>query len=398
MQDHPPLLVPMEIAPPPPTIRKEKVPITILTGFLGAGKSTLLRRILTENHSLKIAVLLNEIGDDVGIERRLFEQEKISGMKDTTTTQTTENTALDDTWLQVENGCLCCTAKTECILAIETLLKRTKTPLDHIIIECSGAVDPSRMLEQLWMDDELELGISLDGVICVIDCSTAIDSLSSPAFSLTMARQIASSDMLLLNRFDDNNNNSKSNKTLEDVLRNINPIAKISYDNPCPIGDLFSLNEYRAASTVGDRRPLESLLDSLFVSGGGGIGGSKINTNHISPIRAFTVALPPLSSLRAFECFLFTLIWEGEVENVDPGLQKIAALGDKECILRIKGVVRIEGDNGGEYGIQVVRELYDITKLNHSSSSPGRSALIFIGLMSERMEQLIRRSLNDLCI
>ena len=100
----------------------QKVPVTVITGYLGSGKTTLLNYVLHEQHEKKIAVILNEFGEgaveeksmSVGTEGELFEE-----------------------WLELRNGCLCCSVKDNGVKAIETLMER-KGKFDYILLETTG--------------------------------------------------------------------------------------------------------------------------------------------------------------------------------------------------------------------------------------------------------------------
>lgn len=180
--------VPFSSPPPPDRAAWPKVAVTILTGFLGAGKSTLLRRILSERHGWRVAVIMNELGPSSGVDKAMVWERARS---------------VGEEWLEVENGCLCCTAKNETFLAIESLLAK-RPDIEHIIIEASGAADPAALIQKLWVDEALESRVVLDAVVCVVDCSHALRLLSpeSPVYSVEAARQVALCDRLLLNKTD----------------------------------------------------------------------------------------------------------------------------------------------------------------------------------------------------
>ncbi|PJF18942.1 COBW domain-containing protein 2 [Paramicrosporidium saccamoebae] len=192
-------------------LTQPRVPVTILTGFLGAGKSTLLSRILRERHGWKVAVIMNELGPSSSVDKALLLQ---------------HTSTIGEEWLEVENGCLCCTAKNETFLAIESLLKR-RPDIEHVIIEASGAADPGALVQKLWMDEALECRVFLDAVTGVVDCSTAM-SLMDPNglhYAVEAARQVAISDCILLNKTDLVSPDDLS--TVESIIKDINPIAKI---------------------------------------------------------------------------------------------------------------------------------------------------------------------------
>nr|KAF6331871.1 hypothetical protein mPipKuh1_008179 [Pipistrellus kuhlii] len=105
-----------------------KIPVTIITGYLGAGKTTLLNYILTEQHSKRIAVILNEFGEGSAVEKSLA---------------VSQGGELYEEWLELRNGCLCCSVKDNGLKAIENLMQK-KGKFDYILLETTGLADPDR--------------------------------------------------------------------------------------------------------------------------------------------------------------------------------------------------------------------------------------------------------------
>lgn len=178
-------------------VEEQKVPVTIVTGFLGAGKSTLLRHILTAAHGRRIAVLVNEFGDTVDVEReiRLRADTRPSSQDDggggaasgQAADAEKEGARVDD-WIELPNGCMCCTMKDGAIRALESLMARAaaagekesgaanaaaaggKRPVfDHIVIETTGLADPTPIVNMFWLDDAVLPTLALDGVVTVVD-------------------------------------------------------------------------------------------------------------------------------------------------------------------------------------------------------------------------------------
>ncbi|NP_001373806.1 zinc-regulated GTPase metalloprotein activator 1F isoform 3 [Homo sapiens] len=103
-----------------------KIPVTIITGYLGAGKTTLLNYILTEQHSKRVAVILNESGEGSALEKSLA---------------VSQGGELYEEWLELRNGCLCCSVKDNGLRAIENLMQK-KGKFDDILLETTGLADP----------------------------------------------------------------------------------------------------------------------------------------------------------------------------------------------------------------------------------------------------------------
>ncbi|KAG2432777.1 hypothetical protein HYH02_012909 [Chlamydomonas schloesseri] len=169
------------------------VPVTIVTGFLGAGKTTLVKHILTADHGYRIAVILNEFGEDVGIESSFVQSQE--GLQGT-----------DGEWVELTNGCMCCAVKSDFLQALESLLERPGgRRFDYILIETSGLANPGPIATALWTDAELESRVSLDGVVTVVDAVNIDRQLHEPRprGAVNEAQlQVAYADIVLLNKLD----------------------------------------------------------------------------------------------------------------------------------------------------------------------------------------------------
>ena len=109
----------------------DRIPVTVLTGFLGSGKTTLLNRILTENHGKRIAVIENEFGE-IGVDNDLV-------------------IGAEEEIFEMNNGCICCTVRGDLIRILSNLMKR-RDKFDHIMIETTGMADPGPVAQLfLWM-------------------------------------------------------------------------------------------------------------------------------------------------------------------------------------------------------------------------------------------------------
>jgi len=139
------------------------IPATILTGFLGAGKTTLLKRVLTEAHGQKIAVIENEFGEE-NIDTDIL-------VSDT-----------NEQIIQMSNGCVCCTSREALRTTLSDLAaKRRKGELDfeRVVIETTGLADPGPVAQTFFMDDEIAEAYLLDSVLTLVDAKHADEQLNT---------------------------------------------------------------------------------------------------------------------------------------------------------------------------------------------------------------------------
>ena len=170
-----------------------RVPVTILTGFLGSGKTTLFNHILTAAHGLKIAVIQNEFGE-VGIDDALM----------------AKNTRFqsDDEIVEVLNGCICCSVRTDLIKVLKKLAARAKSgklSLDCIVIETTGMANPAPVAQTILVDPEVRAFARLDGVVTLVDAKHIeqhLDESKSDGAINESVSQVAFADRLLLNKVD----------------------------------------------------------------------------------------------------------------------------------------------------------------------------------------------------
>jgi G3E family GTPase len=155
-----------------------RVPVTVITGFLGSGKTTLLNRILTENHGKRIAVIENEFGE-VGIDHQLVIQ-------------------ADEEIFEMNNGCICCTVRGDLIRILGKLMQR-RDKFDHIIIETTGLADPGPVAQTFFVDEEVKEKLALDGIVTVVDAKHIWQHIDD---SDEAKEQVAFADVILLNKTD----------------------------------------------------------------------------------------------------------------------------------------------------------------------------------------------------
>ena len=208
----------------------EKVPVTILTGFLGSGKTTLLNRILTEEHGKRIAVIENEFGE-VGIDQGLVIN-------------------ADEEVFEMSNGCICCTVRGDLIRVLGNLMKR-RDKFDYVLVETTGLADPGPVAQTFFMDDEIGSEFALDGIVTLVDAAHIDQQLGRSDES---TEQVAFADVLVLNKTD--LVSSESIDELESRLREMNRMARLvrSERANVPVETVLNLGAFDLDQAL-ERRP-----------------------------------------------------------------------------------------------------------------------------------------------
>jgi G3E family GTPase len=179
----------------------DKIPVTVLTGYLGAGKTTLLNRILSEPHGRKYAVIVNEFGE-IGIDNDLV-------------------VGADEEVFEMNNGCICCTVRGDLVRIIDGLMRR-KGKFDGIIVETTGLADPAPVAQTFFVDENVGRKTKLDAVVTVADAKWLNDRLKDAPEA---KNQIAFADVILINKTDLVRPDELSD--VEARIRGINPYAKV---------------------------------------------------------------------------------------------------------------------------------------------------------------------------
>ncbi|PRD45087.1 cobalamin biosynthesis protein CobW [Phyllobacterium phragmitis] len=181
----------------------QKIPATVITGFLGSGKTTLIRHLLENANGKRIALIINEFGD-LGVDGGIL---KGCGIE----------TCREEDVIELNNGCICCTVADDFIPTMTKLLDRADRP-DHIVIETSGLALPQPLVAAFnW--PEIKTQVTVDGVITVIDAAAVAEG-----------------------RFADDHDRVDAQRVQDDALDHDSPLEEL-YEDQIRAADLIVLNK-----------------------------------------------------------------------------------------------------------------------------------------------------------
>src|SRR6202048_3940577 len=184
-------------------MRIKKIPTTVVTGFLGAGKTTLVNHIYDHTRPMPIGIVVNEFGE-VGIDGQLI-------------------VADEDAIIEINNGCVCCTVRSDLVESVLQLLARYGDKLERLIVETSGLADPAPVLQTFLADPDVCAHVELESVIAVVDARHAHGQLSDD-----IAReQIVFADRIVINKTDLVAPSALA--ALESSIRALNPTATLDF-------------------------------------------------------------------------------------------------------------------------------------------------------------------------
>ena len=286
----------------------EKIPVTILTGFLGAGKTTLIRNLILKNKSKKLAVIINEFGD-LGVDGEIVKQ-------------CSDETCPEENILELANGCICCTVADDFIPTMKSLLEGQYLP-EHILIETSGLALPKPLLKAFeW--PEIRSRLTVDSVLAVVDAEAVVNGIFAPQMSNELEEkqnqtyvehetplsevfedQINCSDVVLLTKPDLVENISDARNIIIKEMERSVPILEVQNGD---VGADVILGVNAAAETDLDNR--RSHHDGF-------------DDHEHDDFDTFSISVPKILDVEKFKIVLETLIREND-------------------ILRIKGFLRVE--------------------------------------------------------
>lgn len=201
------------------------IPATILTGFLGSGKTTLLKRVLTEAHGQKIAVIENEFGEE-NIDNDILVSET------------------NEQIIQMSNGCICCTIREDLRVTLQLLAAKRRKGLlsfDRIVIETTGLADPGPVAQTFFMDDEIAETFLLDSILTLVDAKHAAQQLNDRQEA---RRQVGFADQIFISKAD--LVSPEELDALQHRLKHMNPRApqKVVHFGEVALSEVFDLKGF----------------------------------------------------------------------------------------------------------------------------------------------------------
>jgi G3E family GTPase len=312
-------------------VQSDKLPVTVLTGYLGAGKTTLLNRILSDNHGRRYAVVINEFGE-LGVDNDLVVD-------------------ADEEVFEMNNGCICCTVRGDLIRIIGGLIKRKG--LDGIIIETTGLADPSPVAQTFFVDEDVKSRTRLDAIVTVADARNLPARLED---SHEAQEQIAFADVVVLNKTD--LVTAEELAAVERRIRAINPQARLHRTERArlPIDQVLGQGGFDLT------RILE--VEPDFLSG-------EDDHEHDSDVTSVSFELDRPLEIQRFNAWIRRLL---------------AAQG--QDLLRTKGILNFSGHDQ-RFAFQAVHMLAEGDFIGPwRTGEPRRSKLVFIGRNLSRPELL----------
>lgn len=304
-------------------------PVTILTGFLGAGKTTFLNHLLQENEDIRYAIIENEFGEQ-GIDNELVVRP-------------------DETIVELNNGCLCCTLNDNLYDILNELFER-RADFDEIIIEATGVADPTGLAQPFLTHPLIKKHFPLTAIICLVDAELVKDQLVETEEAIN---QIAFSDVLLINKIDLVSEDYVS--MLKNKLQELNPLASVQVGHESK----FPKIEYRK-----NHERLEEHLHKHH------------HHKHTEEIHSHTFTFDAPFDFQALYQQLFVYL-----------------SFQSKGLYRLKGLIWIE-DKDQQYILQSVGKRLAIQEnRTWKSGEQKQSVLVFIGkqLQRESLEKMLKR-------
>ncbi|MGI9373484.1 MAG: cobalamin biosynthesis protein CobW [Hyphomicrobiales bacterium] len=302
----------------------QKIPATVITGFLGAGKTTVIRNLLEKANGKRIALIINEFGD-VGVDG-----EVLKGCGD--------EVCGEDDIVELANGCICCTVADDFIPTMEKLLARDELP-DHIVIETSGLALPQPLVKAFnW--PEISARVTVDGVVTVVDSAAVSEG-----------------------RFANDEDAVQHQREADEALDHESPLEEL-FEDQLACADMVLLNK----ADLLDGKSIEGVEAELRKEVRGGVQFVTTSNGDIAPSVLLGMGAEAQADMdnrkshhelyhdgedHDHDDFDSFIVGFGAVADKDALLAKLSDVISAHNILRLKGFVDVEGA-AARYVVQAV--------------------------------------------
>lgn len=326
-------------------MKEERIPVTIITGFLGAGKTSLLNQLISKHPEKKFAIIENEFGE-TGIDGALIAS------------------APDDIF-ELSNGCICCSLGEDFLFTLENLLGRS-SKFNHLLVETTGIADPSSIIDAFISGETIQTRFRIDSVVCVADAVNMEDLMDE---QLEVRKQLALADLILLNKTDCVH--SDYIKILTEIIAGISPMAKIF---PTSFANIDGINVLDTNSYSGEAIEKSTLSFCAF-DGSKALkqGETKMILNPATKANRHNITSEGFSFTRNFDVNKFGL-W----------MQNFLYF-NKETIFRVKGIMSFENTDD-QFIFHAVRGSFMFEAGKEWNNETRFSKLVFIGKDISRTE------------
>lgn len=324
---------------------QNRIPVTIITGFLGSGKTTLINQLIKQHSNKKFAIIENEFGE-IGIDGSLI-------------------LGADENIFELSNGCICCSIHKgfhDTVLQ----LRDSDYPFDHLLIETTGIADPDTIIQAFISSEEIQMAFQLDSVVCIADAQhleNYIDELPEAKKQLSLA------DVVIINKVD--TVQAEEQTRLHQVIKTLNPFATIY---PVQFAELNNINllNRQAFSAESIERATALFMENIRES----------TNEHTNKNR------------HKMQSVSFTITDNFDLGQFGLWMHNFLRL-NRDSIFRSKGILSFQ-DRPEKFIFQAVRDNFMFDRAGNWEQEERQSQLIFIGKNINKEQ--IKNSLNKLII
>ncbi len=334
------------------TEEDNRIPVTILSGFLGSGKTTLLNQMIQQNKDKKLAIIENEFGE-ISIDSDL-----VVGVK--------------DNFFELKNGCVCCSLNGELSETLYVLLAKGEK-IDHLIVETTGIADPGPVALSFLSDYHIQSTFRLDSIVTLVDVQFIERQLENEEEA---GKQIALADTIVLSKID--NVEAYKKEIAENIIKRINPQAAIYESSFGKIEgvDLLEMKVFNSTEEFQRKfernkfkkeKPILSFSPSV-----------KTSTTNSFSFRQSHISTKVLKHHITVASHSFEFVEKLDIVKFDLWMSMMLSL-NSESIYRIKGVLNFEGTNDKVIFQSVHTQFISTSGGTWESEAVRKSRIVIIG-------------------